>query len=54
MERTFEQVFNIYNEYLDGNSLKELDRKYSTDTYYLFKKTICHVELLDNLYNLED
>jgi hypothetical protein len=38
MKRTIEEVSKIYNEYCLGKSQKELDKKYNTDSYYLFKK----------------
>lgn len=38
MRRTKEDVLQIYQEYLEGMSQEELDKKYKTDTYYLFKK----------------
>jgi len=38
MKRTKEQVEIIYQEYLKGIQQKVLDKKYNTDTNYLFKK----------------
>lgn len=38
MRRSKAEIESIYNEYLQGSTLKELDKKYSTDTCYLFKR----------------
>jgi hypothetical protein len=38
MKRTKDQVIAIYNEYLAGENQEKLDKKYSTDCFYLFKK----------------
>jgi hypothetical protein len=38
MKRTIEDIKQIYKEYCNGISQKELDKKYKTDTHYFFKK----------------
>lgn len=38
MKRTKKEVLNLYNEYLNGATQVQLNKKYKTDTGYLFKK----------------
>ena len=38
MKRTKENVLQMYEEYTKGSTIKELDTKYRTNIYYLFKK----------------
>lgn len=38
MRRTKQEVLKIYQEYLQGVQQTVLNKKYNTDTYYLFKK----------------
>lgn len=38
VKRSYEEVLSLYQEYLEGTSLTALNKKYSTDTGYLFKK----------------
>lgn len=38
MKRTKEDVLQMYEEYIKGSTSQELDKKYKTSVYYLFKK----------------
>lgn len=38
MKRTRENVLQMYKEYTNGSTSQELDKKYKTNVYYLFKK----------------
>lgn len=38
MKRTKENVLQMYEEYINGSTSQELDKKYKTSVYYLFKK----------------
>ena len=38
MRRDRDFIERIYKEHLNGKTLKDLDREYKTDSYYLFKK----------------